>query len=105
MASNVKKLRDAIKSEWVAELTKYLEIKEYEVLQTASNEIAVPVVDSEGGEHYVVLTVKIPTGSRDGEEYDGYSMASEYATKCADREAKAKERARKDAERQAKKDK
>ena len=83
----------------------FLEGQGEEVLQTASNELAIPVVDTEGGEHFIVITVKVPTGSRDGDAYDGYAVAQDYAMKCEERKAKAEEKARKDAERKAKKDK
>ena len=55
-----------------------------------------------GNEHYVVVTVKIPTGSRDGDAYDGYAAAQDYAMKCEERKAKAAEKERKAAERKAK---
>lgn len=87
------------------EIIKMYESHNDEVLQTASNEIAIPVVDSENNERYIVITVKVPTGSRDGDAYDGYSMAEDYAMKCAERKAKAEEKARKSAERKSKKDK
>lgn len=90
---------------------------EEEVLRVKSNEIAMPVVDSEGNERWVVLTFKVPTGERGGDGYDGYSMAEDYqmkqaakAEKKAEKEAKAEadrkkreaEKARKEAEKQAK---
>ena len=74
-------------------------------MRTASNEIAIPVVDRENNDRYIVITVKVPTGSRDGDAYDGYAVAQDYAMKCAERKAKAEEKARKDAERKTKKDK
>ena len=73
-----------------------------ETLRTASNEIAVPVVDSEGGEHFIVLTIKIPTGSRDGEAYDGYAAAEDYTMRCNAKAAKQAEKERKAAERKSK---
>lgn len=87
------------------EIIKIYESRDDEVLRTASNEIAIPVVDSEGNERYIVITVKVPTGSRDGDAYDGYAIAEDYAMKCAERKAKAEEKARKSAERKSKKDK
>ena len=45
------------------------------------------------------MTVKVPTGSRDGEAYDGYAMAEEYRLKVAEKA----EKARKAAEAKAKK--
>jgi hypothetical protein len=102
MASNIKILREQIKAHWFTTLKEFLEGEDYEVLQTASNEFAVPVVDAEGGEHYVVITVKIPTGSRDGEAYDGYAVAEDYQMKQEAKRAKAQEKERKTAERKAK---
>ena len=102
MASNVKQLREAIKEEWRDFLEEIIQRRGDETLRTASNEIAIPVVDAEGGEHFVVLTVKIPTGSRDGDAYDGYAAAEDYAMRCKAKRAKALERERKSAERKAK---
>ena len=105
MASNTKQLCDNLRAQWFDTFKNFLEIQGEEVLQTASNEFAVPVVDAEGGEHFIVVTVKVPTGSRDGDAYDGYAVAQDYTMKCEERKAKAEEKARKDAERKAKKDK
>jgi hypothetical protein len=105
MASNQKQLCDNLRAQWFDIFKKFLEEQGEEVLQTASNELAIPVVDAEGGEHFIVIAVKVPTGSRDGDAYDGYAVAEDYAMKCAERKAKAEEKARKDAERKAKKDK
>ena len=105
MASNLKQLCDNLRAQWFDIFKKVLEERGEEVLQTASNELAIPVVDTEGGEHFIVVTVKVPTGSRDGDAYDGYAVAEDYAMKCAERKAKTEEKARKDVERKAKKDK
>ena len=102
MASNIKVLRENIKEEWRDFLEEVIQRKGDETLRTASNEIAVPVVDSEGGEHFIVLTIKIPTGSRDGDAYDGYAVAEDYAMRCEAKRAKALERERKSAERKSK---
>ena len=102
MASNIKVLRESIKEEWRDFLEEVIQRRGDETLRTASNEIAVPVVDSEGGEHFIVLTIKIPTGSRDGDAYDGYAVAEDYAMRCEAKRAKAQERERKSAERKSK---
>ena len=77
--------------------TKYLELisaalaaNGEEVLRTNSNEIAIPTVDDDGEEVYVTFTVKVPTGARDGEPYDGYAMADDYKLKCKLKEEKTK---------------
>ncbi|MBO5654657.1 MAG: hypothetical protein J6S32_01335 [Clostridia bacterium] len=102
MASNIKQVREGIKAEWLDFLTEAVQRRGDETLQTASNEFAVPVVDGEGGEHYVVITIKIPTGSRDGEAYDGYAAAEDYTMKCNAKAAKQAEKERKEAERKSK---
>lgn len=71
-----------------------------EVLRTGSSEVAFPVVDSEGNEKFIVVSVKVPKGERkDGYvPYDGYSVAEEYEInqrEKADKKAKADEAKRK----------
>lgn len=93
-----KQLDEAIKRRFLESVTEHLSNAGEEVLRVGSNEIALPVVDSEGEERWLVLTFKVPTGSRDGEEYDGYSMKEDYEMKLAEKAAKAEEAARKKAE-------
>ena len=50
MASNIKALREGIKEEWRDFLEEVIQRRGDETLRTASNEIAVPVVDGDGGE-------------------------------------------------------
>ena len=98
MATSRKALREAVKAVYVADLAAYFDGKGEEVLQVKSNELAIPVVDAEGNEDFIVLTVKIPTGANKGTEpYDGYAMAEEYQLKQAEKAAKAKEAAEKKA--------
>lgn len=121
MAKVTQKQRDEnLKTEFLDRVVNFLSGEdggEEEVLRVKSNEIAIPVVDSEGNERWIVITIKVPTGERGGDGYDGYSMAEDYqmkqeakAEKKAEKEAKAEadrkkreaERARKEAEKQAK---
>lgn len=68
--------------------------KEEEVLQVKSNEVAIPVLDANGDEKWVVLTVKVPTGADKGREpYDGYAEAEDYQHKLKEKELKAKKKA------------
>ena len=101
MATN-KKLCDDLRNYHLSEIIKLYEGRNDEVLRTASNEIAIPVVDYQNNERFVVITVKVPSGSRDGDAYDGYEVAQDYEMKCEERKAKAKEKERKAAERKAK---
>lgn len=63
-----------------------------EILRTGTGKFAIPCLDEEQGEQFVVITVQVPTGSReDGEGYDGYSEAQEFATHTAEVTAKRAE--------------
>lgn len=105
---NRKQLDEEIKLRFLEGVSEHLENCGEEVLRVKSNEIALPVVDSEGEERWLVLTFKVPTGERGGDPYDGYSMAEDYqmslekkAAKAAEKEAEA---ARKKAKQEAKKE-
>ena len=95
MAKTAKVLNDEIKVRFLESIAEHLSNAGEEVLRTGSNEIAVPVLDEEDNEKWLVLTFKVPTGSRDGDAYDGYSMAEDYQMKQAEKEAKAKAKAEK----------
>ena len=100
MAKTRKQLHEALRNKFLTHFTELLTNEGEEVLRTKSNEIAIPTLDEEGNEEFVVITFKVPTGSRDdGEAYDGYGVAQQYAE---DTEAK-QEKARAEAEKKAKK--
>ena len=101
MAKTQKSLNDELRAMYLERVHACLS-QEDEVLVVGANELAVPVVDTDGNEKWIVLTVKVPTGTRDGDAYDGYSMAEDYRMRLADKAAKAAERERKTAERKAK---
>ena len=90
-----KQLDEEIKVHFLEGVNEHLTNMGEEVLRVSSNELALPVVDSEGEERWLVLTFKVPTGSRDGEAYDGYSMKQDYEMKLAEKAAKAEEKAKK----------
>jgi hypothetical protein len=100
-----KQLDEEIKLRFLEGVKEHLENCGEEVLRVGSNEIALPVVDTDGNEKWMVLTFKVPTGSRDGDAYDGYSMAEDYQMKQAEKAAKAAENAAKSAKNKAKADK
>lgn len=89
MATSRKALREMVKSQYMEMLVKILSEQE-DVGITGSNEFNFPVVDSEGNEDFVVVKVTIPTGSRDGEPYDGYGARNDW-------DIHLKEKAEKDA--------
>ena len=90
-----KQLDEEIKVRFLEGVSEHLTNAGEEVLRVGSNEIALPVVDTEGEERWLVLTFKVPTGSRDGEAYDGYSMKQDYEMKLAEKAEKAAEKAKK----------
>lgn len=98
MATNSKKtLHNALRAKYIERVSKFLADSGEEVLVTGSNEIALPCVDSEGNDEFIVLTFKIPTGSREGDIYDGYSMAEDFKMRTAEKAKKAKVAAEKKA--------
>ena len=94
MAKTQKVLNEEIKVRFLDGVAEHLTQVGEEVLRVGSNEIALPVLDSEDNEKWLVLTFKVPTGSRDGDAYDGYSMAEDYQMKLKE---KAEKQAAKDA--------
>ena len=99
-----KQLDEAIKLRFLEGVSEHLENCGEEVLRVKSNEIALPVVDDEGEERWLVLTFKVPTGERGGDGYDGYSMAEDYQINLAKKAAKAEENAKKAAKDKAKRE-
>ena len=85
---------DALRAMYVDNLIEVLTAAGEEVLRVGSNEIAIPVVDGEGEDNYVVFKIQVPTGSRDGDAYDAYGLAQEYEMKQAEKKEK-KEKAEK----------
>ena len=100
-----KNTNEALRAQYIELLTKLLSEGGEEVLRVKSNELAIPCVDRDGEDNYVVITIKVPTGSRDGDPYDGYGEAESYAISArqkAEREAeKEKEKQKKIARDQA----
>ena len=88
-----KKLDDTLRKVWVEKVAEWLESIGEEVIQYKANEICIPVLDAEGNERYVQFVVKVPKGSRDGEEFDGYSMREEYEIKLKEKAEKEKKAA------------
>ena len=88
-----KDLREALRHSVFEQVVEAFKALGEEVLIVGSNEIAMPKLDGEQNDEWVVITVKVPTGSRDGEAYDGYAMEDEYKRKVAEKAEKAKKAA------------
>ena len=103
MAKSRKQLHEALRQRFIVMATEWLTEQGEEVLRTKSNEISIPALDEEGNEEFMVISFKVPTGSRDdGEAYDGYAVAQQYAESVADKAEKAKAEAEKKAKKIAK---
>ena len=92
MASE-KVLNDGLRKQFTTELMELLRNSGYDVMQVGTNELCIPCVDAERNDKYVTFTIKVPTGERGGDPYDGYSMAEDFALKCKAKEENAKEKA------------
>ena len=99
MATSNKVLNDRLRERYLSIISDVLTEKDEEVLRVGSNEIALPCLDDEGNEKFIVVTIKVPTGSRNRDEseedraYDGYTMQKEYEIKCKNKAESAKKKA------------
>lgn len=77
---------------------------ETDALSVGAGDIAIPVVDEEGNEKFILVKVSIPRGTRDGDggyiPYDGYEAHTAY---IEEQESKAQEKAVKKAMKEAEK--
>ena len=94
-----KKTNDALRADYVQRVIEMMTNAGEEVLITKSNEIALPVVDADGEDNWIVISIKVPAGTRDGDVYDGYGEAEAYTMKLKQKAEKAAI----DAEKKAKK--
>lgn len=84
-------VKDEIKNEFMETVKTILEQRGDEVLLVKSGTYSIPWVLGEE-EGYINITFSIPTGTRGGEGYDGYSEAENYKFERAEKERKANER-------------
>jgi hypothetical protein len=94
MAKSVKTMKTEKKNEYIEKITKFLLENEEDVVRTGSGELAFPIVLENGDECFITLKIAIPTGTRDGEDYNGYAVAKSYKIDCENNAQKA-ENARK----------
>ena len=89
-----------LRQKYLTQLVEFYENLDEDVQRTKSNQIAFPVLDELDNEKWIVITITVPKGSRDGDEYDGYSIAEEYQMKLIRNEQK---RLKREKEKKAKK--
>ena len=114
MAKSMKELNDGLKKRYYDMIEELAQQKEIDALRVpltdASNSVAyrlaVPELDEENNEKTVIITITVPTGGRDGEEYDVYGEHYRYRFNVEENEKKSKEREdkkkKKEAERERK---
>jgi hypothetical protein len=96
-------LNNELKKYYLDRIRVLLEGLDEDVMQVKSNELAFPVVDSEGNEKSIVIVVKVPTGANKGTEpYDPYAIKEEFDLKEKEKKAKAEKLAKAKAEKIAK---
>lgn len=96
-------LNNELKKYYLDKIRVLLEGLDEDVMQVKSNELAFPVVDSEGNEKSIVIVVKVPTGANKGTEpYDPYAMKEEFDLKEKEKKVKAEKLAKTKAEKIAK---
>lgn len=93
------KVNDKARVNFVETLEGAFKAQGSEVLRVASNKLALPFVNELGNEYFLVLTVSVPKGSRDGELFDGRAEAVDYAFRL---DEKAKQVEKREAEKAAK---
>lgn len=89
--ANSRTLDNALREKVLKTIMEFFTEKNEDVMQTNSNECAFPCLDDEGNEKWIQIVVKVPTGSRDEDGYDGYGVAESYKMKLKEKEEKKKE--------------
>lgn len=93
---------DNVRTEIIGKVSELLTNAGEEVLVIGSQKLCMPIVNEKGDEAYLTITFAVPTGSRDGEAYDGHAEAESYALHIVEQERKAQEAAAKKAAKVAK---
>ncbi len=80
-----------------------------DVLTVSASELALPVLDAEGNEKFLLVKVSVPRGTRNGEggydPYDGYAASEAYQLEQTSKaQEKAVKKAMKEAEKAKKKE-
>lgn len=94
-----KQEQDKIRTDFLQDLIAFIDGRGDEPLQIKKNEVAFPIVFENGDEAFMKIAISIPTGSRDGDIFDAYSLKEEFLIN----EKRKAETAKKKAEEKAKK--
>lgn len=81
-----------VREKYLSIIRAALENSGEEIMVLGSQKIGFPTVDELGEDRSVVITVSVPKGSRDGDEFDLYGEAQAFTEKQADKAARAAQR-------------
>lgn len=93
------------RDKFLNEIKKTFLFKGEDVLQVASNTLAIPTLDSEKNEIWIKIVVSIPKGTRDGEQFNGYEEEQDYRMKIKQKKIKEQKRQEKKEQSQKQKNK
>ena len=90
-------METAIRNDFINNISGFIEDwRGTDALQVSASEIAIPVVDEEGNEKFVLIKISVPRGTRNGDgtytPYDGYAAAEDYRLDLADKADKKRAR-------------
>ena len=93
-------LETALRNEYLDAICNFIsEHFDADALRVSASEIAIPVVDAEGNEKFILIKTSVPRGTRNGDgtytPYDGYGEAEAYTLELADKADKAAKRKKK----------
>lgn len=92
----------AVRADYLKRIQEFFTNSGEDVLLVKSGTVAIPVVDANGTEGWVTVAVSVPKGSRDGEPFDGYELAEDFAFEQSEKEKKKAEEAAKREKKKAK---
>jgi len=81
---------DKVRAELMGNVEDLFKKLDYEVLRTGSQEFCIPIVGDDREDGFMVITFKIPKGSRNGDPYDGDAVAEDYKMRLKAKAEKAK---------------
>lgn len=106
MKKTVSQMRTEAREAFMKKIMEFFESNGDEALVYKGNAFCVPGVLENGDEVYYQVVISLPTGTRDGNQFNGHEEHADYMAKLEEKkieaEAKAAEKAKIAAERKAK---
>ena len=93
MEKSKKQITDELRDSYTKKLAEFFSTEcDTDVCRTAAGTIMIPVVDSEGEDRWVKISVIIPKEATEENGTDGYSLQQEYQLKIKAAETRRAER-------------